>query len=260
MTSLNCIRISTVVLALVFGGCSENAEVTPSAPNTTDAHLDELLDMSIQRDVAQLADAESAEEDQQVGFELIEVQSPNNIRAWISPQITFDEFAALEVPMGWIKNQPRESPECGADAVRFIRSPDSMEDGDILIEEHFGFNWFHSASITQMNVPIDEAGLLRGVVVRKFHELTYNSGSCIILLTAPNGDVYFRVGRAADRTTDDPTLPDQWRLERYITPEEVVIELFGENTVIRTDNQDSFQGPVPQLQMRSNASDPEGTQ
>jgi hypothetical protein len=33
----------------------------------------------------------------------------------------------------------------------------------------------------------------------------------------------------------------------YMTPEKLVIELFEGNLVIRADNEDSFQGPVPEL-------------
>jgi hypothetical protein len=32
-----------------------------------------------------------------------------------------------------------------------------------------------------------------------------------------------------------------------MTPEKLVIELFEGNLVIRADNEDSFQGPVPEL-------------
>lgn len=189
----------------------------------------------------------SEEPTKKVGFEIIEIQSPNSIRAWISPDITFDEFAALELPQGWIKNQPRESAECGADTVRFTRSPDSTEDGDILLQEFFGFNWFHAATITEMNIGIDEDGLLEGTTVRKFHELTYNAGSCLVLLISPEEEVYFRIGRDANRVSDEPAVPNTWRLEEYTTPEKLVIKLFEENLVIRTDNEDSFQGPVPEL-------------
>ena len=102
-----------------------------------------------------------------------------------------------------------------------------------------------------MNVPIDNEGILTGVAGPQFHELTYNAVAsyCSRHQTA----MYIRVGRAADRMSDEPTLPEQWRIERYITPEEVVIELFGENTVIRTDNQD-LSGSRPgqfQLPMRT---------
>jgi len=192
-------------------------------------------------------DSEPSVEERQVGFEIIEIQSLTSIRAWISPDITFEEFEALEVPAGWLKNQPRESPECGADTMRFLKSPDATEEGDIVAEEHFGFNWFHAATVTQANIPLDDEGLLMGTMVRKFHELTYNAGSCLVLLISPDDEVYFRIGRAANRVSDEPTIPAGWRVEDYITPETVVIELFDENLVIRTDNEDSFQGPVPEL-------------
>ena len=244
-----------VFSVLLLLGCTEESSSTSKPPQNPEVDTQMDGGLSAQTDSAEgISEHGDAEPERKMGFELIEVQSPSSIRAWISPEISLDEFMALDLPMGWIKNQPRESPECGADSVRFIRSPDAMEDGEILIEEYFGFDWFHSATIIQMDVPIDDEGILRGVMVRKFHELIYNPGSCLILLIAPEGEVYFRVGRAADRLTDEPTLPEQWRLERYITPEEVVIELFGENTVIRTDNQDSFQGPVPQLRMRLDTS------
>jgi len=191
--------------------------------------------------------ATTEEASERVGFEILEIQSPTSVRAWISPDITFDEFDALEVPQGWLKNQPRESAECGADAGRFLKSPESTMDGEILQQEFFGFNWFHAATVTKMNIPLDDEGLLTGTTVRKFHELTYNAGSCLVLLISPEGDVYFRVGRDAGRVSDEPTIPNLWRLFEYTTPDQLVIELFEENVVIRTDNQDSFQGPVPEL-------------
>ena len=95
------------------------------------------------------------------------------------------------------------------------------------------------------SAPLEEFGVLNAA----FHEALYAPAQRPRLLAQIE-----MLGRAADRLTDEPTLPEQWRLERYITPEEVVIELFGENTVIRTDNQDSFQGPVPQLRMRLDTS------
>jgi hypothetical protein len=55
------------------------------------------------------------------------------------------------------------------------------------------------------------------------------------------------MGRDANRSSDEATIPDSWQLLEYSTPERLVIELFEENLVIRTDNQDSFQGPVPEL-------------
>lgn len=190
---------------------------------------------------------ESEENSERIGFEILEIISPTEIRAWISPDITFDEFDALELPAGWRKNQPRESAECGPDAGRFLKSPDATMNGDILEQELFGFNWFHAATVTQTNIQLDDEGLLRGNMVRKFHELTYKAGSCLVLLTSPEGEVYFRIGRDANRMSNEPSIPNLWRLEEYTTPEKLVIELFEENLVIRTGNEDSFQGPVPEL-------------
>ncbi|MGB1142221.1 MAG: hypothetical protein ACPG1A_15065, partial [Halioglobus sp.] len=68
--------------------------------------------------------------------------------------------------------------------------------------------------------------------------------SCLVLLISPESEVYFRIGRDANRVSDEPTIPNLWQLEEYVTPETLVIQLFEENLVIRTDNQDSFQGPI----------------
>jgi hypothetical protein len=66
----------------------------------------------------------------------------------------------------------------------------------------------------------------------------------MVLLISPDDEVYFRVGRDADRTTDEFSIPGGWRLESYTPSEPLIIELFGETLVIRTDNNDSFQGPI----------------
>ena len=191
--------------------------------------------------------SQPSQEEDRIGAEILEIQSPTSIRAWISPDISRDEFAALEVDEGWRKNQPRESVECGPDGGRFIKSPDSVEDGDILIQEFYGYSWFHSATVFETNLPVDDEGLFTGFRVRKYHEITYNEGSCMVLLISPEDEVFFRVGRDADRLTDTFAVPNGWRVQSYTSPETLIIELFGETLVIRTDNEDSFQGPVPGL-------------
>lgn len=98
------------------------------------------------------------------------------------------------------------------------------------------------------DVPVDTKGLLRGSRVRKYHELSYLAGSCMVLLVSPEDEVYFRINRDADRTTDDFSLPAGWRLKRYTPLENLRIELFDETLVIRADNEDSFKGPVPALE------------
>ena len=219
-----------------------------SVGSAPDQRAQQLLD-SIQgvRNGEGFKDAAPQEPESRIGAEILEIQSPTSIRAWISPEITREEFAALEVDQGWRKNQPRESVECGPDDARFTKSPDSTEDGDILIQEFYGFDWFHSATVFETDLPVDNDGFLLGYRVRKFQELTFNPGSCMVLLISPDDEVYFRVGRDADRTTDEFSIPDGWRLESYTPSEPLIIELFGETLVIRTDNNDSFQGPLTGL-------------
>ena len=69
----------------------------------------------------------------------------------------------------------------------------------------------------------------------------------MVLRISPEDEVFFRVGRDAGRLTDTFAVPDGWRVESYTTPETLIIELFDETLVIRTGNEDSFQGPVPEL-------------
>ena len=97
------------------------------------------------------------EPEPQVGFEVIEIQSPNSQRAWISSDITQEEFDAIELPDGWIKNQPREGGAAvdGPSSSRFLRSPDATVEGEFLDEEFFGFTWRHSATVVQAGRPMD---------------------------------------------------------------------------------------------------------
>lgn len=178
------------------------------------------------------------------GFEILQPQPDGTFRAWVGPGITAAEFAALELPEGWVKNQPREAGVDGPDSTRFLRSPDGLEEGDFLLEAFFGFTWLHAATVVENSMPLDEDGVLSVTRVRKYHEVTYNAGSTLVLLVAPSGDVYFRIGRDADRISDAPTIPEMWQLVEYATEAPLVLELFNGNEVIRADNNDSFQGPV----------------
>ena len=245
---LGVLKILAATLLFVLSVGCETQEQSPVEP-TNPEPVDEEVDESVAETCPDPHEPASSDDNAaRFGFEIIEIQSENASLAWVSPFITFSEFEALELPDNWMKNQPRESPVCGSDRSSFLKSPDATEDGDIVFGEHFGFRWFHAATVIEENIPMDEAGLLRGFVVKKFHELTYEVGSCMILLVSPDGEAYFRMGRDATRTCNTPTLPEGWKLVDYVVEETLVIQLFDEILVIRTDNQDSFQGPVPQLQ------------
>jgi pimeloyl-ACP methyl ester carboxylesterase len=177
-----------------------------------------------------------------VGYEILEVQDDGTIRAWIAYDMTQEQFDALELPSGWLKNQPREGVP---DASTFNGSPGA--DGVLVEEEHFGFEWFHSATVTNLRVDLDDTGLLNATTVEKDHEISFDPGSALTLLISPGGDTYVMVSRDAGRATDDPTIPAGWRVEGYVAEDGFTTQLSGETTVIRMDNEDSFQGPVTGL-------------
>ena len=179
-----------------------------------------------------------------VGFEILEVMGDGTIRAWIATDITQEEFDALELPNGWLKNQPREGVP---DASRFDGSPGA--DGVLVEEEHFGYQWFHSATITSIGATLDDEGLLRATTVEKAHEISFDPGSILTLLISPEGDTYVMVSRDAERTTDAPTVPAGWRIEEYVAENGFTTQLSGETVVIRMDNEDSFQGPIMGLDL-----------
>jgi hypothetical protein len=180
-----------------------------------------------------------------IGFEVIEIQSPSSMRAWVSSDISRTEFEVLQLPIGWVKNQPRES---DVDGGHFLKSPDTDSEGEFLDETFFGYNWRHTATVIQANIALDGQGLLNGSRVHKYHVISYDAGRTITVLISPEDKVYVRIGRDADRVNDDPSIPDVWRLSEYITPEKLEFQLPEETLVIRTDNQDSFQGPVQELE------------
>lgn len=211
---------------------------------TKDFSAFEVLMALLESDDEFYLEAQFATAEERLGFELIEVISPTEQRAWVSPTMTREQFDALELPSNWFKNQPRQG---DSDSSRFLRSPDGEADGDLLFQPNFGFPMLHVATITEEDITLDDQGLLRGTQVRKYHEITYYPGSTMVVLVSPDGEPYFRLTRDADRTSEEPTIPEDWLLVEYTVTDKLVIELFESNLVIRTDNQDSFQGPVPEL-------------
>jgi hypothetical protein len=91
---------------------------------------------------------------------------------------------------------------------------------------------------------LDTQGLLVGSTVLKDHVVQFDSGRTVVLLVSPKGEVFLRITRDANRTREVPKLPDNWRLIEDKLARDVEFKLIGESFVIRTDNQDSFQGPV----------------
>jgi hypothetical protein len=188
------------------------------------------------------------DEPSNVGYEILQIVSANEILVWLCRELTREEFDAIELPQGWFKNQPRES---DPDAGSFARSPGASTDGYFTDKEHFGYLWRHNATVIESNTTVDDQGLLRLNRISKFHTVTFFAGRTLKVLVSPQGDQYVRITRDSDRLTDEPTLPSDWKLVNYVTKEELTIQLPNPTDNIRADNEDSFQGPIPELNLSS---------
>lgn len=175
-----------------------------------------------------------------VGYEILQFKSFNEIVAWVSTDITREQFMDLKLPFGWFKNQPRE---VDMDSAQFLNSP-GLKEGEFKRVKHFGFEWIHAASVKKTGIRLDTKRRLIGSRVQKDHVITFNKGRVITLLISPEGDIFPRITRDADRKQESPTIPEKWRLIDYTLNKKTEFKLTGITTVIRTNNHDSFQGPV----------------
>lgn len=188
------------------------------------------------------AGSDSTESETRVGFEIFEVKSLNEIIVWIVDEpMTIAEFEVLELPQGWLKNEPREGVSDGA---FFVRSPTASVDGDFTIQEHFGYRWKHNATVIETGIELDDQGLLEGNYVAKLHTVTFNAGRTLDMLASPQGDRFILIARDANRTNDIPTIPANWQRYDTLIQDDWILELPNPTLNIRTDNEDSYQGPL----------------
>lgn len=190
------------------------------------------------------AESDENGEEPRVGFEILQIVSPNEYITWLSREITQEEFDAIELPLNWFKNQPREG---DADSASFNGSP-GTQNGELIEEMHFGHLWTHVATVVETGILLDDDGLLRANIIEKSHTLAFNAGRTVPVIISPEGETYVRVSRDAGRCSDIPTIPEDWRLVDITMPVDTVIELPNPTTNIRVDNEDSFQGPTTALE------------
>ncbi|MEO0338037.1 MAG: haloalkane dehalogenase, partial [Bacteroidota bacterium] len=177
-----------------------------------------------------------------VGFEVLQIISQDEIKVWLGLDVTLEEFEALEVPQGWLKNQSREG---DVDAGSFARSPNAEMDGEFTDEAHFGYTWRHNATIVDMEVELPETeDLLSGRLIAKYHDVQFNAGKTLKVLVSPDGEYYIRISRDAGRTQEIPTIPNTWQEIEVTLTEDLILQLPNPTLNIRADNEDSYQGPV----------------
>jgi len=188
---------------------------------------------------------ESRNEDDRIGFELVNIISSDSILVWVNEDIlTQEQFDSIQLPSSWSKNQPREGIP---NYAKFLRSPDANQEGDFTMAEHFGYNWLFNAQIVENNVPLpdNDQGLLTGRYIAKYHEVTFDAGRTLSILISPEGEEYILISRDANRITDTPIIPDTWQIKERLISEELIINLPNPTLNIRAENnQDSWQGPV----------------
>jgi pimeloyl-ACP methyl ester carboxylesterase len=175
-----------------------------------------------------------------VGYELIDLLHKE---VWATSHFTEEEYNAFSPPLLWIKNDPRIMM---ADKAEFLQSPGCDESGEFTYIWKFEKLFLKVVQLVKMNKPVDSEGLIRITELEKYHLLTYYSGRNVSILENPDGERFIEVSRSVNRSSDTFTLPDDWTLTTQVLQEELKLELTGIVSVLRTDNEDSFQGPLPE--------------
>lgn len=231
-----------------LGSCETQQKLIAEIPGAEGQPHDRLPEAGhfLQNDqgeeiAVRLVEFYSQDSEPPVAYEIIQVVSPNEIITWQNLEMTTEEFEAIDLPTGWVKNQPREA---DIDGSFFARSPGEPMDGPLIEAEHFGYKWRHVATITEANISMDNQGLLSANTISKYHEIIYNPWRLVNILVSPEGNRYMRVSRDEGRMSDTPIIPSGWELISEVLTEELKIQLPNPTTNIRADNEDSFQGPI----------------
>jgi len=178
-------------------------------------------------------------EESRKGYEIIDLRTKN---VWLSSDFSVEEFKDLDLPFLWIKN---DSVRIGVpDEARFIQSPGCSQEDNYNEKQMFGKNFLNVTKLENLGKYIDDSKLLQKSSLEKHHEITYFSGRTIRLIVNPDGVQYILVSRDFDRTKEYPLLPDGWEYKVIELTQDLTVNLSGIVEVIRTDNNDSFQGPL----------------
>ncbi|MEL6486204.1 MAG: hypothetical protein AAFQ13_03550 [Pseudomonadota bacterium] len=176
------------------------------------------------------------------GFELIDLPSGE---VWLTRDWELEDFRSFSLPLSWSlwrKNDPRTGAASGGS---FMRSP-GCELGEFTYMRAHGREFLHVVNLHNLGErPKGTDGLIRAVALTKHHALRFDEGGPIEVLTNPEGERFALIARTLDDTPDTPTLPDGWTITRARLAAPFSVNLDGEVSVLRMDNEDSFQGPLP---------------
>ena len=174
-----------------------------------------------------------------IGYELINLLTKEVLA---TSHFTSEEYDAFSPPLLWIKNDPRIMM---ADEAEFLQSPGCNDPGQFTYMWRFDKFFLKVVQLIKMNKPADSEGLIIKTTLEKYHLLTYYSGRNVSILQNPIGERFIEVSRSVNRSSDTFTIPEGWTLTTHELQTELQVELSGIVSVLRTDNEDSFQGPLP---------------
>ncbi|MEL6347740.1 MAG: hypothetical protein AAFV53_31835 [Myxococcota bacterium] len=177
------------------------------------------------------------ETSERAGYELINVSGGG---VWLTRDWSLEAYADFSLPfswLGWRKNDPRRGV---TDGGRLLRSP-GCEPGQYSYMRAFDREF---VQVVQLQPLKRRAGLVHEVQLEKYHQVEYAANQSVKVLSRPDGNRYILVAETVERS-GEPTLPDGWTITEHVLDSDLQVDLFGEVTVIRLDNEDSFQGPLP---------------
>lgn len=175
------------------------------------------------------------------GFELIDVVSGE---VWLTKDWTLQDFETFDLPISqalWLKNDPRTG---AARSGKFLRSP-GCELGEFTYMQAHGREFLHVVDLDGMGTELDDEGLIRAVQLNKHHDLGFTEGAEVEVLTNPSGQRFVLVAKTLLEVEDAPSVPEGWSLESFVLAAPFKVQLDGKVSVLRMDNEDSFQGPLP---------------
>ncbi|MEL6238925.1 MAG: hypothetical protein AAFQ90_10075 [Pseudomonadota bacterium] len=172
------------------------------------------------------------------GFELIDLGKG---QVWATKDWDTEAFNAFTLPLDWSmwrKNDPRTR---ASTQGQFLRSP-GCEPGGFTYMTAFGREFLHVVDLKTYGETLEGTqDLIRSVSLTKHHEVIWEAGAPIQVLTDPEGLPHFLVARTTPIPADGPTVPEGWRLKTGVLAEPFTLSLDGAVTVLRMDNEDAFQ-------------------
>ena len=177
-----------------------------------------------------------------VGYELLNLADGD---VWATRNWTPEEYAAFSFPASWTfwrKNDPRIAL---ADRGEFLQSP-GCEDGQYSYMQAFDREFFQVVQLISTHQSTDDQGLIRNVELEKYHVLQYSEGRTVSLLQSPTGQRFIGVSKSLEPAADAPTLPEGWTLTEHLLTADLQVDLLGRVNVLRLNNEDSYQGPLPE--------------